>query len=279
MAENGTRSPLIRGAGMLVRRYFDHRVARDSAALTYYLLFAIFPLLVFLSNLVGIFAVDLRAALRELSAFIPVEVIDIAEQYLMDISAASSRTMLSFSLVFSLYFPMRAVNLLFLSMRKAYGMGRPTQFLRHWVKVLLYTLCLLLALLLSLILATVGNSILRFISRYFYLSETFITLWNILRFVLLGLIAFLVLAALYAFLQEDRRIIFHVWPGVLGSLAAWITLSVLFSLYVESIGRYSVLYGSIGTIIVLLLWLYLTATVLIMGAEFNAVFQQLHQGE
>lgn len=271
------RAALFRGASMLLRRYFDHRVARDSAALTYYLLFAIFPLLVFFSNLVGLFAVDLRAALHELSAVIPVEVVGLAEQYLADISAQSSRTMLSFSLVFSIYFPMRAVSQLFLSMRKAYGMGRPKHVLRHWIKVLLYTLCFLLALVLSLLLATVGDRILRFVSDYIYLSETFIALWNSLRFALLGLIAFIVLAALYAFLQEDRHIIFHVWPGVLASLAAWLALSLLFSLYVENIGRYSVLYGSIATIIVLLLWLNLTASALIMGAEFNAVYRELHE--
>lgn len=272
-----TRAAVFRGASMLVRRYFDHRVARDGAALTYYLLFAIFPLLVFLSNLVALFAVDLRAALHEFSAVIPIGVIELVEQYLLDISAQSSRTMLSFSLVFSIYFPMRAVSQLFLSMRKAYGMGRPKHVLRHWIKVLLYTLCFLLALVLNLLLATVGDRILRFVSDYIYLSETFITLWNTLRFVLLGLVAFIVLAALYAFLQEDRHIFFHVWPGVLFSLFAWLALSALFSLYVENIGRYSTLYGSIATIIVLLLWLNLTANALIMGAEFNAVYRELHE--
>ena len=55
-----------------------------------------------------------------------------------------------------------------------------------------------------------------------------------------------------------------------GSLAAWMVLSMAFSYYVETMGRYSVLYGSIATVIVVLLWLYMSGQVLILGAEFSA---------
>ena len=106
-----------------MRRYFDHRVARDSAALTYYLLFAMFPLLIFLSNLVGFFAVDIEGFLRQLGTIIPAEVLDLLIQYLRYVSRVSSRTLMTFSLIFSIWFPMRAANALLLSVRKAYGMG------------------------------------------------------------------------------------------------------------------------------------------------------------
>ena len=66
MLERVMHNRFFRGTALFVRRYFDHRVARDSAALTYYLLFAMFPLLIFLSNLVGFFAVDIEGFLRQL---------------------------------------------------------------------------------------------------------------------------------------------------------------------------------------------------------------------
>ena len=232
----------FRGTALFVRRYFDHRVARDSAALTYYLLFAMFPLLIFLSNLVGFFAVDIEGFLRQLGTIIPAEVLDLLIQYLRYVSRVSSRTLMTFSLIFSIWFPMRAANALLLSVRKAYGMGRPTQFLRHQAKVFLYTI--------------------------------FIELWSTLRFVFLGCIVFLALAVLYGLAQETRSV-HYVWPGVLFSLTAWMVLSLLFSLYVENAANYSVIYGSIGAIIVLLLWLYLSATMMIMGAEFNSVLMEM----
>lgn len=278
MPERVTHNPIVRGITLLVRRYFDHRVARDSAALTYYLLFALFPLLIFLSNLVGIFAVDIEGFLRELGSIIPVEVLDLLVQYLRYVSSVSSRALLTFGLIFSVWFPMRAANALLLSVRKAYGLGRPTHFVRHQLKVFLYTICLFLTIPLSLALALVGQRVLEFCARFIhfsaFLTDHTIELWSTLRFALLGVLIFFALAVLYGLAQETRGI-HYIWPGVLLSMAAWMALSLLFSYYVESAARYSVIYGSIGTIIVLLLWLYLSATMMILGAEFNSVLKEL----
>lgn len=272
------RNRFFRGVYLMVRRYFDHRVARDSAALTYYLLFAAFPLLIFLSNLVGIFAVDIEGFLRELSAFIPHEVLELIVQYLRYISGVSSRPLMVFSLVFSVWFPMRAANALLLSVRKAYGMGRPTHFVRHQLRVFLYTLCLFLTIILSLVLVTVGRSVLDLCVGYFnfstVLTDGFIELWATLRFVVLGVVIFLALAALYAIAQETRSV-HYIWPGVLLSLTVWMIFSLLFSFYVENAANYSLIYGALGAIIVLLLWLYLSATMMILGAEFNSVLKEL----
>lgn len=268
----------FRGVYLMVRRYFDHRVARDSAALTYYLLFATFPLLIFLSNLVGIFAVDIEGFLRELSAFIPAEVLELLVQYLRYVSGVSSGSLMVFSLVFSVWFPMRAANALLLSVRKAYGMGRPTHVVRHQLKVFLYTIFLFLTILLSLVFVTMGRSVLDFCAGFFnfstVLTDGFIELWSTLRFVLLGVVIFLALAALYALAQESRNV-HYIWPGVLLSLTVWMLFSLLFSFYVENAANYSLIYGALGAIIVLLLWLYLSANMMILGAEFNSVLKEL----
>ena len=121
-------------------------------------------------------------------------------------------------------------------------------------------------------------SVLNLCADYFHfsaiLTDGFIELWSTLRFVFLGCIVFLALAVLYGLAQETRSV-HYVWPGVLFSLTAWMVLSLLFSLYVENAANYSVIYGSIGAIIVLLLWLYLSATMMIMGAEFNSVLMEM----
>ena len=71
----------------------------------------------------------------------------------------------------------------------------------------------------------------------------------------------------------------RIWPGVIFSMAMWLALSYLFSFYVENIARYSVIYGTLGAVIVLLLWLYLASMMLIMGAEFNSVLMTLRRTE
>lgn len=260
-----------KGAALLVRRYFDHHVARDSAALTYYLLFALFPLLIFLNNLVGLLAFDIEGLLDELAKVVPRDVLDVVGQYLVYISRVSSRTLLWFSLIFTIYFPYRAANALFLSVRKAYDAGMPAHFLRYQLRVLLYTVLLILTLVLSVLVATMGRRALNFIAGYVYLSDGVIRLWTSLRFFLLGAVLLAMIALLYAFALDERNVRRGILPGVIVSLAVWIGLSLLFSLYVERAARYSIIYGSIGGIIVVLLWLYLTSASLIMGAEFNSV--------
>ena len=272
------RTALGQTAAQMIRRYYLHDVARDSAALTYYLLFAIFPLLIFVSTLLGILELDVDSIVTGLRQIVPGDVAEVVRGYLEYVSGNASRQLMWFSLVFSIWFPMRAANALLLSVRKAYGMGRPTQFLRHQAKVFLYTICLILTILLSLVLVTVGRSVLNLCADYFHfsaiLTDGFIELWSTLRFVFLGCIVFLALAVLYGLAQETRSV-HYVWPGVLFSLTAWMVLSLLFSLYVENAANYSVIYGSIGAIIVLLLWLYLSATMMIMGAEFNSVLMEM----
>ena len=209
-------------AVQLVRRYYLHDVGRDSAALTYYLLFALFPLMVFVSTLLGILKLDVDNISQFLSQLVPADVVSVLEAYLIYVSANASRQLLWFSLVFSIWFPMRATS------------------------------CLLHSGLIAL-------------------PQGFIDLWSYLRFIVLGVVMFLMLTVLYMLAQGQRRPLKEVAPGVGISLAAWMVLSLAFSYYVEHFANYSVLYGSIATIVVVLLWLYMSGTVLIMGAEYSAV--------
>lgn len=278
MSDYLEKHSFAKGISLLVRRYYDHHVARDSAALTYYLLFALFPLLIFLNNLVGLLAYDIDGLLDQLARVVPRDVVDLVGQYLVYVSRVSSRTLLWFSLVFTIYFPYRAANALFMSVRKAYDAGMPAHFLRYQLRVLLYTVLLIVTLVLSIVVSTVGSRALTFLSDYIYLSESLIRVWTSLRFVLLGAVLFAMIALLYALaLDETKDAKRRIMPGVLASLVAWVGFSLLFSLYVERAARYSVIYGSIGGIIVVLLWLYLTAGTLIMGAEFNSTLLELRK--
>lgn len=270
------RHHFLSGAYQMAQRYFDHHVARDSAALTYYLLFALFPLLIFLSNLVGMMSLDINQFLAWLHPIMPQEALEIIEQYLIYVSRDSSRQLLWFSLIFSIYFPYRAASALMGSVRKAYGVQPPTHFWRYQFKLLLYTLCLIVIIVLSIALSVVGGRVLNFVSGYISLSDGFIELWSRLRFAVLGFFVFFAIALMYALAQESRTMN-RIWPGAAASLVMWLALSFLFSFYVENIARYSVIYGTLGAVIVLLLWLYLAAMMLIMGAEFNSVLMTLRK--
>ena len=246
-------------------------MARDGAALTYYLLFAIFPLLIFISTLVGLMDLDIEELMGTVSRLLPDQVASIMRSYLEYVSTSPSRQLLVFSLIFSIWFPMRATSCLMHSVRKAYGVGAPPSMVGGTLRNFFFTLWLIVTIAASIVLTTVGRRALAFAAKFIHLPDSFIDLWGNLRFVLLGLIMLLVLVPLNMVAQGRRCPLREVVPGVLLSMAAWLALSVAFSYYVEKVAHYTELYGSIATIVVVLLWLYMTGQVLVMGAEYNGV--------
>ena len=199
----------------ILRRYFVHDVGRQGAALAYYLLFMIFPFLIFLSSLLGLLDLDISSITNSLATLLPAGVLEVAETYLSYVSRTSSTAMLWFGLIFSIYFPMRAADCLMHAVRRAYHLPQPT----------------------------VGRAALQFISRFFVLPEAFIDLWSDLRFVVLGGVMFAAVGLLYAAAQDSRQPARNIVPGTLAALLAWM--------------------------LVLMMWLNLSAVVLIMGAEVN----------
>ena len=264
------RTDFGRLAGDMIRRYYVHDVARDSAALTYYLLFAIFPLLIFVSTLLGVLELDIASITAVLAPILPSDVVDIIRTYLEYVAANQSRQLLWFSLVFSIWFPMRSTGCLMHSLRKAFGRSAPENILLGQLRTLLFTIWMIFVIGLTLALVVVGRRALHFLSRIVPLSETFISVWGYLRFIILGLVMAISLGILYQLALGQRRPLREVLPGVGSSLAAWLLLSMAFSYYVENMARYAQLYGSIATIVVVLLWLYMSGQVLILGAELSA---------
>ena len=264
------RTGFGRLAGDMIRRYYVHDVARDSAALTYYLLFAIFPLLIFVSTLLGVLELDIASITAVLAPILPSDVVDIIRTYLEYVAANQSRQLLWFSLVFSIWFPMRSTGCLMHSLRKAFGRSAPENILLGQLRTLLFTIWMIFVIGLTLALVVVGRRALYFLSGFLPLSETFISVWGYLRFIILGLVMAISLGILYQLALGQRRPLREVLPGVGSSLAAWLVLSMAFSYYVENMARYAQLYGSIATIVVVLLWLYMSGQVLILGAELSA---------
>ena len=267
----------LRGIYLLVQRYLRHNVGMQGAALAFYLLFMIFPLLIFISSLLGLLQLDVDAILAVLGEFLPREVVSFVGMYLTYVGRNPSVKLLLFGLFFSLYFPMRATNTLMRSVRIAYHLGPPRGALSQLVKTLLYTAVLIATIALTLTLMSVGDRLLLYAVEHFGLPRFWAALWADLRFPVAAVAGYFALFFLYALSQDGRQPWRNIWPGTLAALAAWLCLSWLYAVYVDNFAHYSVLYGSIGTVIVLLIWLYMSAAILILGAELNGTIMSLRR--
>ena len=253
----------------LLRRYRRHSVAFSCAALTYYLVFAAFPILVLLGTLPGALGAERESLLAVLGQFVPQQVTAIVGRYWEDAARSGGTRLLWSSAVFSLWLPTRATDCLLHALCRAFGAVKPTG-LRQKLRTLLVTLCLMVLLPLTLLFITVGRRALGFLTVRLGLPLWVGAAWNAFRFVLLALVMALALCVLYL-LALGRRPVRRVMPGAAAALTAWMAVSSGFSYYVEHIASYTQLYGSVTAVVVTLLWLYLSGWAVIMGAELNAV--------
>ncbi len=263
-----SRYRVFRFGERLVRGYLDHDVGKSAAALAYYLLFSFFPFLIFLSTLVGFLELE-PLSLEALHTLIPREIIEVINAYLVHVTQLKSGNLLAASLIVALWLPMRAVDSLMRAVNTAYGAKAPRPTLRHQLVVALFTLFLMAVVLGTLALLLIGRGVLTFLARYLPAITPFIGLWNALRFPLMGVAFFLALGALYWVSPGKSKTRRRVFPGAAAALCSWLLFSLGFSFYVENIANYSMLYGTLGGVVVLLLWLYATGLTLILGAEVN----------
>ena len=267
----------LRGAYLMTQRYLRHNVGSQSAALAFYLLFMIFPLLIFISALLGLLQLDVAAILDALVEFLPTEVVSIVGMYLNYVGEDPSPQLLLFGLFFSIYFPMQATNTLMRAVRTAYHLGPPRAAVRHVIKTFLYTVVLIVTITVTLALMTVGDRLLLYAVENFHLPSFLAELWARLRFPVSAVAGYFALFFLYALAQDVRQPWRNIWPGTLAALGAWLALSWLYAFYVDNVAHYSLLYGSIGAVIVLLIWLYMSAATLILGAELNGTIMSLRK--
>lgn len=253
----------------LWERYVEHDVAQQGAALAYYLLFSLFPLLILMNSIIGQLDLNISGVLETISPILPDDIVRLIAAYLRYVTEHASRTLLYFSLIFSIYFPMRATNCLIRSVRRAYHLPAAKNRVRAMFKVLFYTILFLVSISMTLMLMTLGRKAMRALGAMISLPEGVAELWNVVRFLAVGLILFAALGTLYAIAQDRHRRARAILPGAILSTLSWILLSALYAFYVEYLSNYSIIYGALGTVVVLLIWLYLTALTLILGAEFN----------
>ena len=254
----------------------EHEVGKSAAALTYYLLFAMFPLLIFISNLLGMLDLNVTSISNTLLPVLPDDVVYLLEAYLNHVTDNSSSVLFWFSLVFTVWFPMRAVKGLMDDVRLAYQLGKPSRPVFYAVRQFLFTIAFLVIIIVLSLLSILGRRFVTTVTDWLEVEEILqispmlLNLWQYLRFVLLAVIMFAVLGLLYAASQDKKQPVKTIIPGAAMALAAWLGVSIGFSLYVENFADYSLIYGTLGAVIVLLVWLYMTSLVLILGAEFNA---------
>lgn len=258
---------------LTVKGFMKKEVGKRSAGLTYYLVFAIFPFIISIVSILGILHLPMISLDGDAAAFLPKDVITLLNITLVHMTTYSNGAILTFGLAFALWFPFRAVKNMTEEVADIYGDER-MKVKGHLARVFTLYVIILIFIPVLFILVIIGEGVLEFVAQFLPITMEFIHLWNKLRFFPMALALIFLTSAVYFLSPAKRPGWRYVLPGALISTTAWMCYSLFFAHYVNNMGNYSVIYGSIGAIIAFLIWLNWSLTALLTGAVFNQALRE-----
>jgi membrane protein len=265
------------GASVWAEVYEGDLLTR-AAALSYYFLLALFPLLIFLTAALGYFAeagTELRKSLLDyLSSIAPRTASALVRSTVTEITENADGGKLSFGLIAAFWFASYGMGAVGDTLNAAYGVRDS----RAWWRVRLVSLGLTAALAVLIVSALAlmfyGGEIGESLAARLNLGDAFTSAWAVLQWpIVLGFVLF-AFALIYYFAPDLKHQKWYwITPGSLAGVALWLLVSFVFRVYLKYFDRYSVTYGSLGAVIVLLLWFYLTGAAILVGGKVNAVIE------
>ncbi|HAM1617735.1 TPA: YihY/virulence factor BrkB family protein [Listeria monocytogenes] len=245
-------------------------VSGNAAQLAYYMLFSIFPMLLIAATLLAYLHIDKDSVFNMIKEFAPDQIMDFLEENLNNLLTQKNGRLLSIGIIATLWSASNGMNAVMKSLNKAYGVTNKRNYVVQRLLSMFFTLAMLATVGATLLLLVFGQQIGMFLINHLNFSEDFLSFWNNLRWTVTLIVIFVVFTFLYWVAPNRRSTLISVLPGALFSTIGWTVASVGFAYYVNNFGNYSATYGSIGVIIILMLWFYLTGIILMIGGELNA---------
>ncbi|NMA83411.1 MAG: YihY/virulence factor BrkB family protein [Epulopiscium sp.] len=251
-------------------RFREDEVPALGAQLTYYLILSFFPFLIFLLTLLSYTPLTSEQVLFNFIHLVPQSTYELITSFAKGLVDNRSQTLLSFSMLGTLWAASKGVIAVIRGLNKAYDEEETRPFWHIRGIALVYTIALALMIIFTFATLVIGNTLGEYLFDFFQIIPAFTMIWSLIRFLLSLSILILIFAFLYRATPNRQLTLKESIPGALFATFAWIIVSILFSFYVNYFANFSSTYGSIGGIIALLIWLYISSIIIIMGGEFNA---------
>lgn len=250
----------------VIKRFFAERFFDEAAQTAYYLLLSVFPFLIFIISLISFFPVDANQILDFLRPFAPGESFRFIEDNVLNILTEDKGRVLSLSLIAAFWISSMAVQALARALNEANGIKSTLPYWKSLLRDLGVTLLFMTLVPLSLLLPFLESGLHWVVSRAGTLDEWqgWIYIWPGVKWGLGTVFLFLFFLLFYKIVPSNRLTYLEVWPGALLSAVGWQIVSLLFADYVSNV-NYTRLYGQLSGIIVLVLWFYLTAVVILLS--------------
>ncbi|WXR61088.1 YihY/virulence factor BrkB family protein [Peptostreptococcaceae bacterium AGR-M142] len=242
---------------------------------TYNLILSFFPFLIMLIAILNYTPIDNEEVLVQVLSVIPKTSYDLVLAIINEIKLEDSQAIVSIGLLSSIWVSSNGTKALIKGVSKSYNETQKINFIKVRFISVIMTFCFALSIVLLILFIVFGKHIAYLIFDFIKIPKIFITPWYFIKFFIPLVFIVFILTIFYKFCDIKKRPIKKFYKGALFSSVVWILMSIVFSFYVNNFSNYNKMYGSIGGIIALLLWLYLSSIIILLGAEFNTVIEKL----
>jgi len=257
-----------------------------AAELSYYFLLALFPFLIFLTSIIGFVlgsGTGTRHALFEyLARIMPPSAFQLIANTMTEVSTASGGGKLSFGILAALWAASNGLGAITESLNTAYDLKESRPWWKQRLTAIGLTSALSVFIIGALILVVAGGRIAEWLAATYGFGPVFPLAWKIIQWPAVLACMTFAFALIYYFAPDFRK---QSWqwltPGSVIGVALWLLVSLGFRVYLHFFNSYSATYGSLGAVIVLMLWLYLTGAAVLIGGEVNSEIENAaaKQGE
>ncbi|RWZ58720.1 YihY/virulence factor BrkB family protein [Halobacillus fulvus] len=265
---------VISYAKEVIEEFQKDNIPLLGAAQAYYYLLAIVPMLILLLSILPYLNIEAETAIQAMSNVIPSNTAEIFRENIVSIVEQPSGGLLTIGIIGTLWSASNGINAFIQSSNMAYNVEETRSFIKVRLLSIALTIGMIVAIVVALVLPVFGDVIIDLVNRVVNLPSQTVVLFQLLRWVISIVVMGGILMALYHFAPNKNIPFKHILPGALITAVLWQLISLLFSFYVSNFGNYSATYGSLGGIIILMLWFFLTGIILMVGAEINVVYHR-----
>ncbi len=263
---------VLLAVGGTIQMYMDKQVARASAALSYFLMLTIFPMLICLYEMLGNMFPTAEAIISFTKGFLPENAVETIVEYLGYVTQNHNKTMLLMAIITmatSSAAAFRTIDSIMGEIRGSRRFAGPFAVVFSFI----FSLVFLAAVYFAVIVMVTGNWFLNFITEH----VSFISIsssWRWGRFILLFLLLFVIIIGIYRITAPKGKNI-HLFTGAALASVSLVGISMLFSYFIGMSVKYSLIYGSLASVMILMFWLYICGNIVIIGNIVNVVLERV----
>ncbi|MFD1039957.1 YihY/virulence factor BrkB family protein [Virgibacillus byunsanensis] len=258
----------------LYQRMMEDEIFGLAAQLAYFFLLSLFPFLLFLLTLIGYLPIDQQNVMERIGAYAPNEIMVLIDQNVTQLVNEHNGGLLSIGLIGSLWAASNGINAIMRAFNKAYDVKENRSFIVARLIAIVLTVAMGIVIIIAFLLPIFGKMIGIYVFSFIGLSDDFIAIWDTLRWVISSVVFFIVFLALYKLApNKNIKLKNAIWGAVFATVS-WQLISLAFSYYVTSIGNYSAIYGSLGAVIILMIWFYISGVIIIAGGVINSIIRK-----